>query len=172
MHSEFKEMPSNKSLLGLEAMGHEMYIQEERTQNYEVVERYFDGLKKAVELSIVNLSLARANIAHGVALTCYNKVMSRIDEKYSNHQGNPLHERIYKCKFLRDYGRRENICDHRTLDLQRVIADEINDIEVEEMHKKINYIQPEDHPYINLELLSTVDVHNSVIYTRKLYQSY
>jgi hypothetical protein len=178
MHVEFKEeMESKRSLLELEVMGHEMYIQAERPQNSEVIERYFDGLKKVRELSAVNLSMTRLHADNGVIFSCYNQLMSRIDEKYSNHQGNPLHERIYKCKFLRDYGRRENICDHRTLDLQRVIADEINDKEHDEFFDNcraefaneieryfplmISFLQLDPNNSEHAEIVDKVFYHNS-----------
>jgi hypothetical protein len=132
MPVEFKEMPSKRSLLAQSVMEHEMYIQEERPQNSEVIERYFGELKKVRELSIVNLSPIRAGRADGDILLCYNQLMSRIESKYWNRQGNLLHTRIYECKFLRDYNRYEQICDHDTLNLKRVIADEINKEEHDE----------------------------------------
>jgi hypothetical protein len=117
---------------------------QERPQNSEVIERYFDGLKKALELSIVNLSLARGVMAERVIFSCYGLLMRLISDKYCMYQGNPLHERIYTCKFLRNYGRHENICDHRTLDLKRVIADEINDKEHDEFFDNCHKEFPND----------------------------
>jgi hypothetical protein len=185
MHVESnEEMESKRSPLNREVMEHKIYIREERPQNSEVIDRYFDELKKVRELYISNLSQERADIADKDISACYDRLMDHIKSKYDNCQDyqdyqddqDDLHQRIYKCKFLRDYGLRGSICYRGTLDVKRVISDKINNEQHDEFFDNcraeiikeieryfplmINFLQLERYNIEHSEILDKVFYHN------------